>query len=69
VWAGYSNKDSVAAKLPELDNFMAFPTMIIIDKNDRVRQIHTGFDGPASSKFADFKKEFDETIRTILNEK
>lgn len=68
VWAGYASRDTVAARMPELANFMAFPTMIIIDKNDKVRKIHTGFDGPATSKFGEFKADFDKTIKSLLNE-
>ena len=69
VWAGFANKDSVMARLPELENFMAFPTMIIVDKKDRVRKIHTGFDGPATSRFGEFKNDFDKTIKELLAEK
>jgi thiol-disulfide isomerase/thioredoxin len=68
VYAGYASIDSVAAKLPELQNLMAFPTMILIDKNDKVRQIHTGFDGPASSKNAAFKADFDKNLKALLAE-
>lgn len=68
VWAGPANKDSVAARLPELENFMAFPTLIIIDKKNRVRQIHTGFDGPATSRFAQFQADFDGLITELRAE-
>ncbi len=69
VWAGPAKADSVAARFPELTKFMAFPTMVIIDKKDRVRKIHTGFDGPATSRFGAFQADFDKTLKELLAEK
>ncbi len=68
VWAGPAHKDSVKARLPMLDDFMAFPTLIVVDKKDQVRQIHTGFDGPATSRFAAFRTEFDSLIQKLKAE-
>ncbi len=38
----------VREALPELENFRAFPTTIIIDKKGVVRRIHSGFSGPGT---------------------
>lgn len=65
VYAGKADKASAAAFFPALDQVMAFPTMIIIDKQNQVRQIHTGFDGPATSKYADFKQKFTRLIQEL----
>ena len=63
-----NNKDAAAKTLPWLNKVVAFPTMIVLDKNNKVRRIHTGFDGPATSKYSDFVKEFDELINKVLSE-
>jgi len=52
-----------------LKSFVAFPTLIILDKKGKVRKIHTGFSGPGTGiHYADFKKEFEETIDNLLLE-
>jgi thiol-disulfide isomerase/thioredoxin len=67
--AGTSNKRDEAAKaLPMLNAIIGYPTMIVVDKKGKVRKIHTGFDGPATSKYATFKQEFNDLIEKLLNE-
>ena len=68
VFAGKSGTAEVERVFPSLNKVTAFPTMIILDKNNRVRRIHTGFDGPATSKYADFQREFAELIETLRRE-
>lgn len=68
LFAGKTEKDAAAKMFPSLSSVEAFPTMIVIDKNDKVRRIHTGFDGPATSKFAAFSKEFEALIATLRSE-
>ena len=68
VYAGKANKDEAAKVFPALDKVLAFPTMIIVDKKGKVRRVHTGFDGPATSKYADFKTHFTELINTLAQE-
>lgn len=66
--AGYYNKLEAAESLPMLNHILSYPTMIFIDRNDRVRKIHTGFAGPATSQYASFKIEFEEFLEQLLNE-
>ncbi|MBL7796456.1 MAG: hypothetical protein JNJ90_08145 [Saprospiraceae bacterium] len=47
---------------------MAFPTMLVLDKQNRVRRVHTGFDGPATSRFEDFKKDFEALMKRLAEE-
>ncbi len=63
-----TSKDSAAKALPFLNKVVAYPTMVFLDKNNRVKRIHTGFDGPATSKHADFAKEFDVFIKKLIAE-
>jgi thiol-disulfide isomerase/thioredoxin len=65
VYAGNADKESAAAFFPALDQVMAFPTMIVLDKQNRVQRVHTGFDGPATSKYAAFKAEFTNLIQSL----
>ncbi|MBK7340857.1 MAG: TlpA family protein disulfide reductase [Saprospiraceae bacterium] len=67
--AGPANRDSASALFPQIDEIKAFPTMIILDSKNKIRKIHTGFDGPATSKYQSFKDEFNETIHFLKQEK
>ncbi len=65
---GYFDKKEAAETFPMLNHILSYPTMIFIDRNNKVRRIHTGFSGPATSTYAGFVKEFDEYVGTLLNE-
>lgn len=65
VYAGKANTAEAGKFFPSLNKVMAFPTMIILDKNNRVNRIHTGFDGPATSKYAEFQEDFAHLIDTL----
>ncbi|MFN7117578.1 MAG: TlpA disulfide reductase family protein, partial [Saprospiraceae bacterium] len=67
--AGSSDKKEASAALPMLNQVLSFPTMIIIDQNNQVRRIHTGFSGPATSEYAPFKQEFDTFMRQLVEKK
>ncbi len=66
VLAGKASKEEAQRVFPSLTRVVAFPTMIVLDKQGRVKQVHTGFDGPATSKYADFKAEFSHLIKELL---
>jgi N-acetyl-gamma-glutamylphosphate reductase len=68
VYAGKAEKEAAQAAFPALNHVMAFPTMIILDKQGRVRKIHTGFDGPATSRYARFSKDFEQLITQLTQE-
>ena len=68
VHAGMANKDSAALKLPFLDKIMSFPTTVFLDKQNRVRRVHTGFSGPATSEYTRFTTEFDQFVRLLAAE-
>ena len=70
--AQFGSVDKVEAqqKLPMLNHILSFPTTIFIDKKGGVRKIHTGFNGPATgNKYVEFKKNFNEIVAELLNEK
>lgn len=68
LYGGHYNKEEAAKQFPMLNHILSYPTMIIIDKNNKVRKIHTGFDGPASSKHEAFTQDFDRMIQSLLSE-
>lgn len=68
VYAGQANREEAMKFFPALDRIMAFPTMMVLDKNNRVIKIHTGFDGPATSRYEGFKKDFSASIKQALKQ-
>ena len=63
------NTSQVQTALPELENFRAFPTTIIVDKKGEVRQIHSGFSGPGTGiHYRNYVKEFEEFIGGLFLE-
>ncbi|MBU1822505.1 MAG: TlpA family protein disulfide reductase [Bacteroidetes bacterium] len=67
--AGLSDKDSAATSLPMLNHVMSFPTTIVVDKQGKVRNIHTGFSGPGTGKYYDeFVQEFNQLIDKLVRE-
>lgn len=59
VYGGSNDKAKASEVLPMLNKVVAYPTMIFLDANNAVVAIHTGFTGPATAGYEDFKKEFD----------
>ncbi len=68
VFAGKADKSEAAKVFPALSEVLAFPTMIVLDKQNKVRRIHTGFDGPATSKYEDFKTTFSALMTEMVKE-
>lgn len=68
VYGGKADKNEASSVFPALTGIEAFPTMIVMDKKNRVRRIHTGFDGPATSRYAAFRDEFAALIGELRKE-
>lgn len=60
---GKTGKEAAAQALPMLNQVMAFPTTIYIDKKGNVRKIYTGFSGPGTGDY--YKKYVEETTAFI----
>ncbi len=55
--------------LPQIDEIIAFPTTIFLDKQGNIKKIHSGFDGPATGvHYLTYKKEFEDTINELLKD-
>jgi thiol-disulfide isomerase/thioredoxin len=69
LFAGSTDKASRAKTLPMLNDILAFPTTIYLDKKGRVRKIHTGFSGPATGRYYEkWKEDFSGFIDKLLDE-
>ncbi|MDC9721767.1 MAG: TlpA disulfide reductase family protein [Urechidicola sp.] len=69
VIAGTSERGNAAESLPMLNHVMSFPTAIVIDKKGKVRNIHTGFSGPATGDYyLDYVQEFNVLMDELLAE-
>lgn len=65
--AGVSGKDNVLKQIPQIKNFISFPTSIYLDRKGNVVKVHAGFAGPATGEeFEKFKKEFNKTMDKLI---
>lgn len=65
--AGVSDNDDASKKLPMLSGIYGYPTTIFIDKQGAVRDIHTGFSGPATGvHYEEYVAEFMDRVNTLL---
>ncbi len=64
-----SNRDKIKKTMPRLNNFIGFPTTIILDKSHKVRKVHAGFSGAATGiAYEQYKDEFHLFIEKLLAE-
>jgi thiol-disulfide isomerase/thioredoxin len=63
---GHTGKESASRVFNSLSGITAFPTTIFLDRNHKIKKIHTGFSGPATGlEFEKFKKETEELIMEL----
>ena len=65
--AGSNDKNEAGRALPMLSQVISYPTMLFVDRDNQVRRIHTGFNGPATSKYAEFVESFDRSVRELIS--
>ena len=69
LFGGKSDKASTSRALPMLDGAISFPTTIFIDREGKVRQIHTGFSGPGTGEYYEqFVVDFNLFMDKLLEE-
>jgi thiol-disulfide isomerase/thioredoxin len=67
--AGTVTDDDVLKKLPQLSAFKAYPTLLVIDRNGTVRNVHTGFAGPATGAYHEEQnRELTALVDRLLDE-
>lgn len=62
LYGGKASKKLASEKFPMLNKIISFPTSVLLDANGQIVQIHTGFNGPATSKFEPYKKNLLATL-------
>jgi thiol-disulfide isomerase/thioredoxin len=66
--AGVASED-VLKKLPQLAAFKAYPTLFVIDRRGKLRNVHTGFAGPATGALHEEQnRELTELVDGLLAE-
>lgn len=69
VIAGTNDTEKASQTLPMLNKVMGFPTTIIIGKDGKVKNIHTGFEGPGTGIYYEqYKERFNQVINACLAE-
>jgi peroxiredoxin len=68
--AGTTEEGEIGKKLPQLENFSAYPTALFIGRDGRVQRIHAGFEGQATgARHARLKAELEQLVKELLEEK
>ncbi len=68
LYAGRNNSEGVKKSLPMLNGIFSYPTTIYLNKNNEVVKIYTGFSGPATSEYDQFKADFHRTVLEITKD-
>lgn len=66
---GDASKKQACEVFPMLNEIISFPTLVFIDKQGKVRNIHTGFSGPGTGIYYDnFVEKTDKFVQQLINE-
>ena len=68
VLGGYYDKMEASKSFGLIDSIKAYPTILILDKSNVVRHVYTGFYGPATDQYENFKTDFYSKIESLKNE-
>lgn len=68
VLLGGATRETKAAEvLPMLNHVMSYPTSIFLDKNHKIKRIHTGFYGPSTGEYyTRFVSETEKLVEEML---
>ena len=67
--AGISDKDEASRKLPRLGRVFAFPTTLVLDRKGALRDVHSGFEGPATgTHYEEYRRRFTALLDGLLAE-
>lgn len=68
LFAGVAEKGEPERVLPMLNHVISYPTTIFIDKQGKVRHIHTGFYGPGTGEFyTQWQQDFYKIVADLQN--
>ena len=66
LYGGTSSKKNASEKLPQISGVLSYPTLIFVDRQNKIKRIHTGFSGPATSGYDKFKADFAGHMKELL---
>ncbi len=67
--AGVADDEDPERKLPTLSGVYGYPTSILIDRQGKIRNVHTGFNGPATGEhYEEYVREFTQQVNELLRE-
>ena len=64
-YGGPADKSVASEVFDQLSGITSFPTTVFLDRNGRIYKVHTGFNGPATSKYEEFKEMFYLTVEQL----
>lgn len=68
VHGGYYDKKEATDKFKFLDQIISYPTLLFVNKENKVTKVHTGYNGPATSKYNDFVEEFNNEVKALTQD-
>jgi peroxiredoxin len=69
LFAGSTERLSRGEALPMLSDVVAYPTTLVLDRQGKVRRIHTSFPGPATGQaHADYQRDMRAFLNLLLAE-
>ena len=69
VLGGPANKAEASLAIPQIDKIRSYPTLLMLDQHNKIKHIYTGFSGPATSEYAEFKQDFRSKIKELQDAK
>lgn len=66
--AGPADKDAAGDALPMLNKIISYPTLLFVDRDNKVKRIYTGFNGSATSKYDEFVSGFKASVAELIGE-
>jgi thiol-disulfide isomerase/thioredoxin len=64
--AGPADKDAALIALPMLSKIFSFPTLLFVDRDNKVKRVYTGFNGKATSKYEEFEAGFAASVSELI---
>lgn len=69
LFGGSLDKVSAGQRLPWLNEVVAYPTLVLLDRQGRVREIYAGFSSPETGEpYTRFVQRFNATVDALLAE-
>jgi thiol-disulfide isomerase/thioredoxin len=69
AYAGEATKENTREQLPFLERIMSYPTCIFIDRQGKVRKVHTGFYGPGTGEFyLAYRRDLEAFVQQLIAE-